>query len=588
MNSRIKQAQKEGASLGDISAGLSVSVVKNAIQKVMKIRDINTLGDNIVVQGGTFYNDAVLRAFEQTIGKSVIRPDIAGLMGAYGACLLAISKYKENGKNTSISTIFDETKLNNIEVKTTHARCKRCENNCLLTSNQFNGKKSFISGNRCEIGSGISQTSNKLPNLYKYQYDKVFNYTPLNEKEAARGVIGIPRVLNMYEDYPFWFTFFTSLGFRVIISEKSTRKTYEKGMESMPSESVCYPAKLTHGHITDLMEKGTPTIFYPAMPYARKEVKEAENNYNCPIVISYSEVIKNNVESLNKVTFINEFLPFEIKKLAKRILETEEFSKYNFSKEELYEAGRKAEEEHNKVKADIRKKGEETLKYINENNLRGIVLGGRPYHLDPEVNHGIDTLITSLGLAVLTEDAIAHLGTLEYPLRVVDQWTYHSRLYRAAEVVGNSPNLELVQLNSFGCGVDAVTTDQVEEILSNYDKMYTLIKIDEINNLGAVRIRIRSLIASMNRKCKEDSTFLNQSNVGGDAISTQTAKHLTKKPYKFKKNIFTKEMKEAGYTILVPQMAPVHFEIMVEAMKMSRIQFRIAGTLHRKNSRYRT
>jgi len=553
MNSKIKQAQKEGATIGDISAGLSVSVVKNALQKVMKIRDVKTLGDNIVVQGGTFYNDAVLRAFELTVNREVIRPEIAGLMGAYGAALLACEKYKNEKKEGYTSTILNLEQLDDLEIKTTHARCKGCENNCLLTNNQFNKKTRFISGNRCERGFGNVEENTKMPNLYKYKYERLFDYTPLEEEKAKRGVIGIPRVLNMYEDYPFWFTFFSSLGFRVIVSEKSTRKTYEKGMESMPSESVCYPAKLAHGHIADLMEKGIDTIFYPCIPYSRKEYNDADNQYNCPIVISYPEVIKNNVEALNKVTFINDFLPLDVKKLARRILEIPEFNKYKFTKKELIESGKKAEKEYKEVKSDIQKMGDQTIEYINSNNLKGIVLAGRPYHVDPEVNHGIDTLITSLGLAVLTEDSISHMGEVKHPLRVVDQWVYHSRLYAAAEIVGKQENLELVQLNSFGCGVDAVTTDQVEEILANYKKMYTLIKIDEINNLGAVRIRIRSLLASMK---KRELMKKEQEEV---------------KTYEFDKVPFTNEMRKDNYTILIPQMAPIHFEVMQGAMKDSRI-----------------
>ena len=333
-----------------------------------------------------------------------------------------------------------------------------------------------------EVHGNVTDNS-KLPNLYKYKFERLFGYTPLEEKDAPRGVIGIPRVLNMYEDYPFWFTFFTKLGFRVVLSEKSTRKTYEKGMESMPSESVCYPAKLSHGHIVSLIEKGVKTIFYPCIPYSRKEYEKADNHYNCPIVISYSEVIKNNVEELKDIKFINPFLPFDAKNLTKRILELDEFKSYNFNKKELLDAAYAAEKEHQKFRDDVHKKGEEVLDYINKNNLKGIVLSGRPYHVDPEINHGIDTLINSLGLCVLSEDSISHLGEAKRPIRVVDQWMYHARLYAAAEVVGNNPNLELVQLNSFGCGVDAVTTDQVEEILSSYDKMYTLIKIDEVNNL---------------------------------------------------------------------------------------------------------
>ena len=354
----------------------------------------------------------------------------------------------------------------------------------------------------------------------------------------------------MLEDYPFWFTFLTNLGFRVIISESSNRSTYEKGIESMPSESVCFPAKLSHGHIISLINSGIKTIFYPCIPYSRKEYKKADNHYNCPIVISYSEVLKNNVEELKEknIKFINPFLPFDTKKLTQTILELPEFKEYNFTKSEVLTAAKKAEEEYQKCKFDIHMKGQETLKYINDNNLKGIVLAGRPYHVDPEVNHGIDTLITSLGLCVLTEDSISNLTEAKRPIRVVDQWAFHSRLYAAAEFVGKNDNLELVQLNSFGCGVDAVTTDQVEEILSSYNKMYTLIKIDEINNLGAVRIRIRSLLASMKKRnnLKESST--------------------TNGNYEVDKKIFTKDMRK-DYTILVPQMAPIHFELLETAVR---------------------
>ena len=549
MNSKIKQSQKEGYSVGDISAGLSFSVVKNAIQKVMKVRDIATLGDNIIVQGGTFYNDAVLRAFEITVGKNVIRPDIAGLMGAYGMALLSKEQYEANMNMEYISSISKANELENLDVQTSHTRCGNCENNCLLTINKFSNGKKFISGNRCERGSGTVTTNSDLPNLYKYKFERLFNYSPLEEVNAPRGIIGIPRILNMYEDYPFWFTFFTNLGFRVVLSEKSTRKTYEKGMESMPSESVCYPAKLSHGHIISLISKGVRTIFYPCIPYSRKEYEKADNTYNCPIVISYSEVLKNNLEELNNtnIKFINPFLPFDANNLAKRILELDEFKEYNFSKKELLNAAKLAEEEHQNFRNDIHKKGEETLEYIKKNNLKGIVLSGRPYHVDPEVNHGIDTLITTLGLCVLTEDSISHLGQAKRPIRVVDQWMFHARLYAAAEVVGHNDNLELVQLNSFGCGVDAVTTDQVEEILESYNKMYTLIKIDEINNLGAVRIRLRSLLASINKRLEQKS---NTSELGN---------------YEQNKIIFTKEMKK-DYTILVPQMAPIHFDLLETAL----------------------
>ncbi len=549
MNSKIKQAQKEGYSVGDISSGLSYSVIKNAIQKVMKVRDTATLGDHIVVQGGTFYNDAVLRAFEKIVGKNVIRPNIAGLMGAYGMALLSKEQYEANFDMEYHSTILKTDELDNLEIKVTHTRCNNCENHCKLTINRFSNGAIHVSGNRCEKGAGIVSSNKDLPNLIQYKYKRLFNYKPLEESEAKRGTIGIPRVLNMYEDYPFWFTFFTSLGFRVIISEKSTRKTYEKGMESMPSESVCYPAKLSHGHIESLLEQGITTIFYPCMPYSRKEYEKADNHYNCPIVISYSEVLKNNVEGLkNKnIKFINPFLPFDKKNLVNKVLSLPEFDEYNFSREELLEASEKAEKEYQQFKQDIRNKGLETVKYIEENNLRGIVLAGRPYHVDPEINHGIDTLITSLGLCVLTEDSVSDKTEAKRPIRVVDQWVFHARLYAAADFVGKHDCLELVQLNSFGCGVDAVTTDQVEEILSSYDKMYTLIKIDEVNNLGAVRIRIRSLLASMNKRIKEKENL----KASGD--------------YGIHKKIFTKDMR-SKYTILMPQMAPIHFDLIETAV----------------------
>ena len=555
MNSKIKQSQKEGYSVGDISAGLSISVIKNAIQKVMKIRDPETLGNNIVVQGGTFYNDAVLRSFELIVGKNVVRPDIAGLMGAYGVALLSKEQFESNLDMEYSSTLATLEELDKLDIKVTHTRCNSCENHCQLTINKFNNGKTHISGNRCERGAGIISGNSELPNLVKYKSERIFGYEPLSLDKAPRGIIGIPRVLNMYEDYPFWFTFFTKLGFRVILSENSTRKTYEKGMESMPSESVCYPAKLSHGHIISLIDKGIKTIFYPCIPYSRKEHQEADNKYNCPIVISYSEVIKNNVEDIKDIKFINPFLPFDTKNLVKKVLELDEFSEYNFNKKELTEAAVAAENEYQKCKKDIQYKATESLKYMEENNLKGIVLEGRPYHIDSEINHGIDTLITGLGLCVLTEDSISKDVQVKRPLRVVDQWVFHSRLYAAAEFVGKHDNLELIQLNSFGCGVDAVTTDQVEEILSSYDKMYTLIKIDEVNNLGAVRIRIRSLLASINKRLEEKK---NKNCTSCASLGN----------YEIHKVPFTKEMKK-NYTILIPQMAPIHFELIEAAVKSS-------------------
>lgn len=536
MNSKIKQTQKEGRPLGDIFAGLSYSVIKNAITKVMKIRDLDTLGNKIVVQGGTFLNDAVLRAFEKVTGKEVIRPNISGLMGAYGVALIALREFNQYDDQDITSQILSKEEINNLKIRITHTRCRRCENHCSLTVSTFN-KKSFISGNRCEKGSGNNGSSSLLPNMYQWKYDRLFDYKPT--ENPTRGTIGIPRVLNMYENYPFWFTFFTSLGFKVIISDNSNRAIYEKGIESMPSESVCYPAKLVHGHIINLIEKGVKTIFYPCIMYENKEFASCDNHYNCPIVQSYSEAIKLNVEELetNHITYINPFLPLEKKKLYKRFLELEEFKTYNFTKKELKEALDKADLEQQKFKNDVRKKGEEFLKYIEEHNEKAIVLAGRPYHLDKEVNHGIDTMINSLGLAILTEDSICHLSDINEKLRVVDQWAYHSRVYHAADVVSKYDNLELVNLNSFGCGLDAIVTDQAEEILKKNGKLYTTIKIDEINNLGAIKIRIRSLIASMNKRA-----------------------NLKKyDPYTYQKNYFKKE--DLKHTILFPDMTPFHMPL---------------------------
>lgn len=534
MNSKIKQTQKEGRPLGDIFAGLSYSVIRNALQKVMKIRDISTLGNKIVVQGGTFLNNAVLKAFENITGKEVIRPDIAGLMGAYGIALIALDNYKKYEDKDVVSSILNKEEINNLTIKTTHSRCQGCQNHCALTINMFN-KKSFISGNRCERGSGNNGSNSMLPNMYSWKYDRLFNYEPINN--PTRGEIGIPRALNMYENYPFWFTLFTKLGFKVILSDHSNRGIYEMGIESMPSESVCYPAKLVHGHIINLINKGIKTIFYPCIMYENLEFKNADNHYNCPIVQSYSEAIKLNVDELDKnnIKFINPFLPLDESGLYKRIMELDEFKEYNFTKTELKNAIKDAFEEQRKFKEEVRSKGEEFIKYIDEHNEKAIVLAGRPYHLDKEVNHGIDTMINSLGLAVLTEDSICHLSQIKSKLRVVDQWAYHSRVYNAADVVSRHSNMELVNLNSFGCGLDAIVTDQAEEILKKNNKLYTTIKIDEINNLGAAKIRIRSLIASMNKRESDSSNY---------------------KTYEYKKNYFKKE--DVKHTLLFPDMSPYH------------------------------
>jgi len=547
MNSKIKQTQKEGRSLEDIFAGLSYSIVKNALLKVMKIRDFEELGETILVQGGTFYNDAILRAFEIVTEKEVIKTNIAGMMGAYGMALLSKDKYlNSNDKNYS-STIIKMDEVTNLEVKTNHARCKLCENNCGLTINFFRDKR-FVSGNRCERGSGESFSAQTLPNMYKYKYDKLFNRHSLALEDAPKGEIGIPRALNMYEDYPFWHTLFTELGFRVVLSDKSTRKLYESGMDSMPSESVCFPAKLVHGHIMNLIEKEVKTIFYPCIVFNEKEYDKADNSYNCPIVTSYPEAIKLNVEEIKEknIKFMNPFLPIEADKLLKRLSELSEFKEYNLTKKELKRAIKLAHETRKLVQDDIATKGDEVLQEIIDKNEKAIVLVGRPYHLDHGINHGIDTMINHLGYAVLIEEAFCFKNDIEENLRIVDQWTYHSRLYRVANEVAKTNNIELIQLNSFGCGLDAIVNEQVEEILKLNNKLYTSIKIDEISSLGAARIRVRSLLAAMKERTTE-STF---------------------KGYSYQKLPFTQEMKER-HTLLAPDLSPYHFPLLGAALKGS-------------------
>ncbi|AST57328.1 2-hydroxyglutaryl-CoA dehydratase [Thermoanaerobacterium thermosaccharolyticum] len=543
MNSRVKQAQKEGASLGDISAGLSYSVIKNALYKVIKIRDPKELGEKIIVQGGTFLNDAILRSFELITGRNAVRPQIAGLMGAYGAALIAKERYVD-GK----SSIITRDRLKNFTTEVSNRRCGKCTNNCLLTINKFSDGREFISGNRCERGAGKEICHNDIPNLYDYKYKRIFGYKPLSKEKAYRGTIGIPRVLNMYENYPLWFTFFTKLGFRVILSDRSSKKLYESGMDTIPSESACYPAKIVHGHIMNLISKGIKTIFYPCIPVEQNIFEDADNHYNCPVVASYAEVIKNNMDVLKEkdILFLNPFLALDDKaKLAKRLYE--ELKIFDISKGEVDKALKAAFEEDERVKDDVKKKGEEVLKYLDETGKRGIVLAGRPYHVDPEINHGIPEIITSLGIAVLTEDSVSHLGKLDRKLRVVDQWMYHTRLYAAASFVADNDNLELVQLTSFGCGIDAVTSDQVQEILSSREKIFTLIKIDEGTNVGSIKIRIRSLIA---------------------AINERKGNKRDKVPYTMERILFTDEMRKR-HTILAPQMSPIHFQFLQEAFNVS-------------------
>ena len=541
MNSKVKQAQKDGVEVGDISAGLSYSVVKNTLFKVIKIKNKEELGKYIVVQGGTFLNDCVLRAFELVSDRDVIRPNIAGLMGAFGAALIA----KE--ENIEKSTLLNLDELNDFYCTTNLTRCKMCTNHCLLTIHKFKDGERFISGNRCDNPLGKLK-KNSAPNMYEYKYNRLFSYVPLEPSQAPRGDIGIPRVLNIYDSYPFWFTLLTALGFRVVISDDSSKKLYEKGIDTITSDSICYPAKLVHGHIINLIEKGIKRIFYPCVIFEEKEDKNSQNQFNCPIVMSYPEVIKNNLDILKEkhIDLMIPFFSFESKEILKKTI-LEEFEKFDISEEEVQNALDLAWEERLNFRKDLKNKALEIIKDLEKTGKTGVVLCGRPYHCDKEIHHGIPNIINSFGIAVLTGDAVASISSLDEELRVVDQWTYHSRLYRAAAYVGKSNCLELIELNSFSCGIDAVTTDQVAEILANHGKVHTLLKIDEISNLGAVKIRIRSLLAALDYKKK-------------------VLKKSIKKKIEYKKAKFTKNMKK-DYTILAPQMAPMHFKLISVAFK---------------------
>lgn len=488
MNSSVKQAQKDGATVEDISAGLSVSVVKNAIYKVIRAASAEELGRNIVVQGGTFLNDAVLRVFENELSVHVLRPDISGLMGAYGAALYAMDKDKKESGIISI----DELKNFSHEVKVTS--CGLCSNNCRLTVNIFGKNRRYIGGNRCEkpVTRRSGSKDNEL-DMYAFKLNTLQSYKPIAGK---RGKIGIPMGLNMYELLPFWHTFFTRLGFEVVCSPLSNRELYINGQHTIPSDTVCFPAKLMHGHIYALVEQGIQTIFYPCMSYNFDEGL-GDNHYNCPVVAYYPEVISANTPELDGLTFIHDYVGIHRKKDFPVKMQ-EILAKYfsGISLSEVKDAAKRAYEEYDSYFATIRAKGEEMIAQAERENRQIIVLSGRPYHLDPEINHGIDKLITSLGAAVISEDVVS-CKVEKFPTSVLNQWTYHSRLYAAARYIGDKPNMNLVQLVSFGCGVDAITTDEVREILEENNKIYTQIKIDEITNLGAVKIRLRSLFAAL-------------------------------------------------------------------------------------------
>ncbi len=586
MNSRVKQAQKEGAPLADISAGIGLSVIKNALFKVMQLKDVSELGDHIVVQGGTFYNNAVLRNMEKLLGKDVIRPDIAGLMGAYGAAILSLEKTESEAKGAEKhSTLLGPEQLANFTVTTKSYRCNGCGNHCLVTMQTFPDGGRYFTGNRCERGEGKPKNTNKAPNIYEYKYQRLFNYPNVTDPAASgaaaqisssgikrtaasgaaaqtsasgskrtttssgarrpnapRGVIGIPRVLNMYEDFPFWAAFFGKLGYDIVLSGKSNPMIYYKGMSTIPSDSLCYPAKLVHGHVMDLVEKGVKRIFYPCMPYNMEDdVNHTGNHYNCPVVASYAENIRNNMDVLRNenIEFIEPFLPINNpKKMLQRLTEVEFFKKDNVTSKELKAAMDAGYKELEQYREDVRNKGKEILQTAKEKNLPVILLVGRPYHIDPEINHGIPEMIQSYNLAIVSEDSVYHMDTPKDELSIVNQWSYHARLYHAASFAAAHPEINLIQLSSFGCGLDAITTNQVREIMEGHQRLYTMIKLDEVSNLGAARIRLRSLLAVLSRRHVP----------GYQPIITPERPH------------FTHDCK-GTHTILAPQMAPIHFNL---------------------------
>ena len=572
MNSSVKQAQKEGASMENIAAGLCYSVVRNALYKVIKLRDSGELGDTVVVQGGTFLNDAVLRAFELLTEREVTRPNIAGLMGAFGAALTARMHYEDvaddahdhdaevsegqsadmagsddvsaeqdhevviDGVHHTASNILSGDDLDNMSMTSERDVCKLCQNHCKLTITTFADGSRYVTGNRCERGGDAKKKRSDRPNLYDYKYKRCFAYRRLTDKKATRGEIGIPRVLNMYENYPFWFTLLTSLGFKVMISGRSSHELFETGIESIASENICYPAKLVHGHIKWLLGKGVKNIFYPCVSYEDNLVPNTDNHYNCPVVANYPVVIGANMPELREdgIRYMHPYFNLANHELmVDRIVE--EFAWASVSREEAETAVKAAYAEDKVFKHDVQQEGLKALAYMKEHDCRGIVLAGRPYHIDPEINHGIPETICALGMVVLSEDSICELQPGEkldltdflsegeedprkknangfrhvddrkvtvnrMPLRVTNQWAYHSRLYAAAHFVASYPGLELVQLNSFGCGLDAITTDQVAEILADKADVYTLLKIDEVSNLGAAKIRLRSLKAAVEER----------------------------------------------------------------------------------------
>ena len=684
MNSSVKQAQKEGASIEDIAAGLCYSVVRNALYKVIKLRDSGELGDTVVVQGGTFLNDAVLRAFELLTEREVTRPNIAGLMGAYGAALTARMHYADEAEDEDVDTtdtkeaviadirhtasnILSGEELDNLSMTSERDVCKLCQNHCKLTITTFQDGSRYVTGNRCERGGDAKKKRSDRPNLYDYKYKRCFAYRRLTDKKATRGEIGIPRVLNMYENYPFWFTLLTSLGFKVMISGRSSHELFETGIESIASENICYPAKLVHGHIKWLLNKGVKNIFYPCVSYEENLVPNTDNHYNCPVVANYPVVIGANMPELREegIRYMRPYFNMANHELmVDRIVE--EFAWANVTREEAEIAVKAAYAENEVFKHDVRMEGLKALAYMKEHDCRGIVLAGRPYHIDPEVNHGIPETICSLGMVVLSEDSICELQPGEklnpsefltadeddprkknangfrhvedrkvtkMPLRVTNQWAYHSRLYAAANFVASYPGLELVQLNSFGCGLDAITTDQVSEILADKADVYTMLKIDEVSNLGAAKIRLRSLKAAVEERernkqreigtampDKRDSVSNKQGEfrkTGAEAPTpgrqvmldtvmkanpklTEAVKAASKRAAengvgeakksahnsatmsKYANRVpFGKDMKD--YTIVAPQMSPIHFSLVESVIRSGGYKFDILEHASREN-----
>ena len=563
MNSKVKQAQKEGATVPDIAAGLAYSVIKNALYKVLKVKDPKELGDHIVVQGGTFYNEAVLRAFEKLMGVEVIRPDVSGLMGAYGMALLA-SEAAEELQNQH-STLLDSDGLKSLQVSTSMRNCGLCSNNCMLTINAFSDGRTYVTGNRCDRGAGdmIQEKHKPVPNMVDVKLRRYFDYFLKKNIPEFEGKlrIGIPRVLNMYEDFPFWFTFFNQLGCEVVLSDYTTKDQYNKAIDTIPSDTACYPAKAVHGHIRDLAQAQVDLIWYPCIQHGPKEFSH-DNNYHCPMVISYPELIRNNMQDvMGKTPFYAPFLPLADKKSLVPAL-VKALKDLPFSKSEISNAVETAWAEQEKCKADYREMTKKTVSRLVAEQVPTIVLAGRPYHLDSGINHGIPELITSLGMAVLTEDGVAPLGKDIKHLRVVDQWSYHSRLYHAAEFVSRTEGFQIVELNSFGCGLDSIVADQVKDILSAKHKIHTLLKIDEGTNLGAVTIRLRSLQSVMERSMRKH----HNPEAPIETVIDDTP------AYDYERVVFTEEMRKT-YKILVPQMSPLHFQLLEPVLKSEGYDF---------------